>query len=233
MVDKALNMEKLVEAGVHIGHDKRRSDPGMRPYIFGERNSVEILDLEQTLPLFRRAGKAVREVMSNRGNVLFVGTRPDTSSIVEIAAKRCGQHYITNRWVGGTLTNWKEIFSSIDKLRMFENSSKSLKSYSPSDLRKYKRLKSNFEGIMRLDGLPDIIFIVDTNRHRMAIKEATKLNIPTIGIVDNNSNPEGLTYAIPGNDDPLEAVYVYSDFISNSVLEGLNAESLGFEELVV
>ncbi len=232
MVGKPLNMNMLVEAGVHIGHDKHRSNPGMRSYLFGERNSVDIIDLEQTLPLLRRAGKVVSEVTSNRGNVLFVGTRPDTSAIVEIAAKRCGQHYITNRWVGGTLTNWKEMFGSIDKLRMFENSNKSLKAYSPSDLRKYKRLKSNFEGLMGLDGLPDIMFIIDTNRHRMAIKEATKLNIATIGIVDNNSNPEGLTYAIPGNDDSLEAVYLYCDFISRAVLEGLNIESLGFEQLV-
>jgi small subunit ribosomal protein S2 len=180
--------------------------------------------------MLKEVKNIVAEITRNRGHVLFIGTRKEIRNVVAIAAKRCSQPYINNRWVGGTLTNWKGVFNSIERLKAFERSNKPLKYYSPSELRKYKRLKCSFEGLKDMDSLPDIIFIIDTDKHRMAVREAMKLNIPTIGIVDSNSNPSGITYPIPGNDDSMEAIYLYCDLISRGALEGMKKEAMEFEE---
>lgn len=226
---KSVSMEKLVEACVHLGHTKRRLCPNMGSYVYGTRNGVDIIDLEQTIAMLRRVNNVVCETTENRGNILFVGTRNDICNIVGVAAKRCWQPYVTSRWVGGTLTNWKEVFRSIEKLRMYERNKN--KKYSPSELREYRRLKSNFQGMINLNSLPDLLFIVDSNKHEMAIKEANRLSIPTIGVVDTNSKTSGITYPIPGNDDSMEAVYLYCDLISRAALEGMKKESLSFLDL--
>ncbi len=224
-------MEELVEGCVHLGHTPRRLSPNMCENVYGTRNGVDIIDLEQTMAMLRRACNVVCETTENRGNVLFVGTRSDISNIIGIAAKRCWQPYVTSRWVGGTLTNWKEIFRSIEKLRMYERNKKKWKKYSPSELREYRRLKSNFQGMINLNSLPDLLFIIDSNKHKMAIKEANRLSIPTIAIVDTNNSTNGITYPIPGNDDSMESVYLYCDLISRSALEGMKKESLTFHNL--
>ena len=231
MALKTIRMEELVEACVHLGHTPLRMSPNMGSYVWGTRNGIDIIDLEQTITMLRRASNVVCETTKNRGNILFVGTRNDISNIVGIAAKRCWQPYVTSRWVGGTLTNWKEVFRSIEKLRMYERNKKTWKKYSPSELREYRRLKSNFQGMINLNSLPYLLFIIDSNKHSMAIKEANRLSIPTIAVVDTNSNVEGITYPIPGNDDSMEAVYLYCDLISRGALEGLKKESLNFLNL--
>lgn len=232
MAFKSVRMEELVEACVHLGHTPRRLSPNMGSYVYGKRSGVDIIDLEQTITMLRRACNVVSETTENRGNVLFVGTRNDISNIVGIAAKRCMQPYVTSRWVGGTLTNWKEVFRSIEKLRMYERNKKTRKKYSPSELREYRRLKSNYQGMINLNSVPDLLFIIDSNKHRMAINEANRLSIPTIAIVDTNCDVTGITYPIPGNDDSMEAVYLYSDLISRGALEGIKRESLDFLSLV-
>ena len=216
MSPTSFTMKQLLEAGIHLGHKKHKWNPAMSTYLFGVRNGIHIIDLEQSIFMLRRSANVVTEIVKNRGNILFIGTRNDISNIVTIAAKRCSQPYINHRWVGGTITNWKEVYNSIQDLKAFSQAIESgnKKNYSPSDLRTYKRLKHSFNGIKNLDYLPDLIFILDTNQHRMTLKEANKFNIPTIGVVDSNCNPEGITYPIPGNDDSLEAIYFYCDIIA-------------------
>ncbi len=222
-------MRQLLEAGIHFGHHTRRWNPKMKPFIFGVRNGIHILDLEQTAPMLGRAMEAVREVTANGGRVLFVGTKRQAQDKVREAAEKCGQYYVNHRWLGGMLTNWKTISQSIKRLREFEQKlegdREGLTKRETLDMqRQVEKLNASLGGIKDMGGIPAIIFIIDTNKEALAIEEARTLGIPVIAVVDSNSDPSGITYPIPGNDDALRAIEFYCDMISGSVLEGIQAE---------
>lgn len=221
------SMNDLLESGAHFGHQKHRWNPKMEPYIFGVRNNIHILDLSQTIPLLHQALTAVRDVTKSGGRILFVGTKRQGQEIIANAANDCAQYYMNHRWYGGTLTNWKTISKTISRLRTIEES---LESEESSGLTKKELLKLNREkekldtsigGIKDMGGLPDLIFVIDTVKEQIAIQEATKLNIPIAAVIDSNSNPEGITYPIPGNDDSTKAIALYCDLISKAALDGI------------
>ncbi len=219
----------LLEAGVHFGHHTRRWNPRMKPYIFGIRNQVHILDLQQTAPMLDRALRAVRDVTAAGGRVLFVGTKRAAADYVADSAKRCGQYYVNHRWLGGMLTNWKTITGSIKRLRqiddMLAGNIDGLTKKEVLDItRDREKLERALGGIKDMGGLPDILFIIDTNKEKLAVEEATKLGIPVIAILDSNSDPTGVTFPIPGNDDAIRAITLYCDLIAGSVLDGISAE---------
>jgi len=224
------SMRQLVEAGVHFGHNTRRWNPKMAPFLFGVRNGIHIIDLQQSVPMLHRAMGAVRDVVAGGGRVLFVGTKRAASDIVAEAARRCGQYYVNHRWLGGMLTNWKTISLSIRRLRELDDQ---LNSGALSGLTKKEQLNLQRErdkleralgGIKEMGGLPDILFIIDTNKEALAVQEANKLNIPVAAIIDSNSDPAGITYPIPGNDDAIRAIQTYCDMIAGAVLTGIQAE---------
>ncbi|HYC03117.1 MAG TPA: 30S ribosomal protein S2 [Azospirillaceae bacterium] len=222
-------MRQLLEAGVHFGHHTRRWNPKMAPFLFGVRNGVHIIDLEQTHPMLGRAMQAVRDVVAGGGRVLFVGTKRQASEKVAEAASRCGQYYVNHRWLGGMLTNWKTISQSIKRLReMEEMLDGQVAGLTKKELlnrtRDREKLERALGGIKEMGGLPDILFIIDTNKESIAVQEANKLGIPVVAVIDSNSDPEGITFPIPGNDDALRAIDMYCDMISGAVLDGLQAE---------
>jgi small subunit ribosomal protein S2 len=223
-------MRQLLEAGVHFGHHTRRWNPKMKPFIFGVRNNVHILDLEQTVPMLHQAMSAVRDVAANGGRVLFVGTKRQAQDKVAAAAARCGQYYVNHRWLGGMLTNWKTISLSIKRLRELDDQlgdhsrQSGLKKELLQLTRERDKLDRALGGIKEMGGLPDILFIIDVPREEIAVQEATKLKIPVVAICDSNANPNGVTYPIPGNDDALRAIEMYCDLVAGSVLDGLQAE---------
>jgi small subunit ribosomal protein S2 len=224
-------MRQLLEAGVHFGHHTRRWNPLMKSFIFGVRNNVHIIDLEQTVPMLHQALVAVRDVAANGGRVLFVGTKRQAQDKVAAAAQRCGQYYVNHRWLGGMLTNWKTMSLSIKRLRELDEqlSDPSRQSgLTKKELLQLTRERDKLDralgGIKEMGGLPDILFIIDVPREEIAIQEATKLKIPVVAICDSNANPHGVTYPIPGNDDALRAIELYCDLIAGSVLDGLQAE---------
>jgi small subunit ribosomal protein S2 len=226
----AISMRQLLEAGVHFGHQTHRWNPKMSPYLFGERNGIHIIDLSQTVPMFYQALEAIRDITTSGGRVLFVGTKRQASGPVAAAAKRCGQHYINHRWLGGTLTNWKTISNSIRRLRSLEEQ---LQAGESSGLTKKELLQLNREleklerslgGIKEMGGLPDILVVIDTNKESIAIKEALILGIPVVAILDSNSDPDGVRYPVPGNDDALRAIELYCELASQAVLEGIQEE---------
>jgi small subunit ribosomal protein S2 len=223
------SMRQLLEAGVHFGHHTRRWNPNMKHYLFGVRNGVHIIDLEQTVPLLYQALNAVRETVVRGGRVLFVGTKRQAQEPIKAAAIRCGQYYVNHRWLGGMLTNWRTVSQSIKRLRELElqiaEGSQGLTKKENLDLdRQRQKLELALGGIKEMAGLPDILVVIDTNKEDLAIKEAQKLGIPVVGILDSNSNPEGITYPVPGNDDALRAIETYGDLFSAAVLDGLQAE---------
>ncbi len=223
-------MRELIEAGVHFGHKTKRWNPRMAPYLFGVRSGLHIIDLQQTVPLLHRALVTVREVVAKNGRVLFVGTKRQAADPVAEAAKRCGQYYINQRWLGGMLTNWGTIQASIKRLRKLEEVLESentglTKKETLTLTRDREKLEKSLGGIKNMGGLPDLIFIIDTNKEDLAVKEAARLNIPVIGILDSNSSPDGITYPIPGNDDATRAIKMYCQLISDAALDGLQ-ESL-------
>ncbi|MBM3582385.1 MAG: 30S ribosomal protein S2 [Alphaproteobacteria bacterium] len=227
----AFTMRQLLEAGVHFGHNTRRWNPKMAPYLFGVRNGIHVIDLGQTVPLLHQAMVAVRDVVAAGGRVLFVGTKRQASDKIAEAAKRCGQHYVNHRWLGGMLTNWRTISNSIKRLRDLDQ--KLEKPEAVTGLTKKEQLNLQRErnkleralgGIKEMGGLPDILFVIDTNKEQIAIAEARKLGIPVVAIIDSNSDPEGITYPVPGNDDALRAVTLYCDLMVGSVLDGIQAE---------
>ncbi len=223
------SMRQLLEAGVHFGHTTRRWNPRMAPYIFGARNGVHIIDLEQSLPLLNQALVTVRDIVAGGGRVLFVGTKRQASEKVAEAAKRCGQYYVNHRWLGGMLTNWKTISNSIRRLRSVEEQlSEEHSGLTKKELlvltRERDKLERALGGIKEMGGLPDVLFVIDTNKEHIAVDEARNLNIPVIGILDSNSNPEGVTFPVPGNDDALRAISLYCDLIADAVLDGIQAE---------
>jgi small subunit ribosomal protein S2 len=224
-------MRQLLEAGVHFGHHTRRWNPQMKPFIFGVRNNVHIIDLEQTVPMLHQALTAVREVAANGGRVLFVGTKRQAQDKVAAAAQRCGQYYVNHRWLGGMLTNWKTMSLSIKRLReldeqMVDHTRQAglTKKELLQLTRERDKLDRALGGIKEMGGIPDIIFIIDVPREEIAIQEATKLKIPVVAICDSNASPIGVTYPVPGNDDALRAIELYCDLVSGSVLDGLQAE---------
>ncbi len=222
-------MRQLLEAGVHFGHHTRRWNPRMAPFLFGIRNQVHIIDLQQTVPMLDRALRAVRDITANGGRVLFVGTKRAAAEHVADAAKRCGQYYVNHRWLGGMLTNWKTITGSIKRLRQIEEllggNVEGLTKKEVLDItRDSDKLERALGGIKEMGGLPDILFIIDTNKEKLAVEEANKLGIPVIAILDSNSDPAGVTYPIPGNDDALRAITLYCDLIAGAVLDGISAE---------
>ena len=223
-------MRQLIESGVHFGHNTRRWNPRMEPYLFGVRNGIHIIDLQQTVPMLHRAMQAVRDVVAGGGRVLFVGTKRQASDVVAEAAKKCGQYYVNHRWLGGMLTNWKTISQSIRRLREVDEQ---LASGAVSGLTKKEQLNLSRErdkleqalgGIREMGGLPDILFIIDTNKEDLAVQEANKLGIPVVAIIDSNSDPKGITYPVPGNDDALRAIHLYCDMMAGAVLDGIQAE---------
>ena len=219
----------LLEAGVHFGHHTRRWNPRMKPYIFGIRNQVHILDLQQTVPMLDRALRAVRDVTAAGGRVLFVGTKRAAADYVADSAKRCGQYYVNHRWLGGMLTNWKTITGSIKRLRqiddMLSGDTAGLTKKEVLDItRDREKLERALGGIKDMGGLPDILFIIDTNKEKLAVEEANKLGIPVIAVLDSNSDPAGVTFPIPGNDDAIRAITLYCDLIAGAVLDGISAE---------
>ena len=222
-------MRQLLEAGVHFGHHTRRWNPKMQPYLFGVRNGIHIIDLEQTVPMLHRALESVRQVVSSGGRVLFVGTKRQAADLVAAAAKRCGQYYVNHRWLGGMLTNFRTISQSIKRLRELEERVVTDQSIiTKKELLTLTREKDKLEralgGIKEMGGLPDLIFIIDTNKEAIAVLEATKLGIPVVAVIDSNSDPAGVTYPVPGNDDALRAITLYCDLVSSAVLDGLQAE---------
>ncbi|MBL6945957.1 MAG: 30S ribosomal protein S2 [Rhodospirillales bacterium] len=222
-------MRQLVEAGVHFGHNTRRWNPKMGPYLFGVRSKIHIIDLQQTVPMLYRAMKAVEEVVSAGGRVLFVGTKRQASGKVAEAAKKCGQYYVNHRWLGGMMTNWRTISNSIKQLRTLEEQlDGETQGLTKKELLRITRQRDKLDralgGIKDMGGLPDIIFVIDTNKESIAIAEANKLGIPVAAIVDSNSNPDGITYPIPGNDDAIRAIGMYCDLVSGTVLSGIREE---------
>ena len=228
-------MRQLLEAGVHFGHHTRRWNPKMQPFIFGVRNGVHIINLEQTVPLLHRALDALRDVVANGGRVLMVGTKRQAQDKIAQAAKRCGQYYVNHRWLGGMLTNWKTISQSIKRLKemdeRLENPESGLTKKELLQLtRDRDKLERALGGIRDMGGLPDILFIIDTNKESIAVKEAGKLGIPTVAVIDSNSDPDGVNFPIPGNDDALRAIDLYCELVSHSVLAGIEAEMMGSGE---
>ncbi|MBN34171.1 MAG: 30S ribosomal protein S2 [Rhodospirillaceae bacterium] len=222
-------MRQLLEAGVHFGHQTRRWNPKMQPYIFGERNDVHIIDLQQTVPLLRHALQHVRDVVSGGGRVLFVGTKRQAQEPVAEGARRCGQYFVNHRWLGGMLTNWKTVSNSIRRLRDLEerldgDTTGLTKKETLRMTRERDKLERALGGIKDMAGLPDMLFIIDTNKEDIAIAEANKLGIPIVAIVDSNSDPDGIDIVIPGNDDAIRAVSLYCDLVSGAALEGIQAE---------
>ena len=221
------SMSELLEAGAHFGHQKHRWNPKMEPFIFGVRNNIHILDLSQTIPLLHRALTAVRDVTKSGGRILFVGTKRQGQEIIANAANDCAQYYMNHRWYGGTLTNWKTISNTIKRLRSIEDllDNDDLSGLTKKELLKLNREKEKLDtsigGIKDMGGLPDLIFVLDTVKEQIAIQEATKLNIPIAAVIDSNSDPEGITYPIPGNDDSTKAISLFCDLISKAALEGI------------
>ena len=221
-------MRQLLEAGAHFGHQTHRWNPKMERYIFGARSNIHIIDLSQSIPLLHQALVKVREVAASGGRILFVGTKRQASEPIATAARRCAQYYVNHRWLGGTLTNWRTVSGSIARLRELEGvltgegqgrSKKELLQLN----RERDKLELSLGGIKDMGGIPDLMFVIDTNKEAIAIQEARKLNIPVIAILDTNCNPDGITYPIPGNDDAARAIQLYCDLMADAVLDGLAA----------
>jgi small subunit ribosomal protein S2 len=230
------SMRQLLEAGAHFGHQTHRWNPKMERYIFGSRANIHIIDLSQTIPLLHQALVKVREVAASGGRVLFVGTKRQASDPVATAARRCAQYYVNHRWLGGTLTNWRTISGSIARLRELEGVlDGSGEGRTKKELlqltRERDKLELSLGGIKDMGGIPDLMFVIDTNKEAIAILEARKLNIPVVSILDTNCDPNGITYPVPGNDDAARALQLYCDLIADAVLDGLAAgqASLGVD----
>ncbi len=225
-------MRQLLEAGVHFGHHTRRWNPRMGAYLFGVRNGVHIIDLQQTVPMLHAALAAIRQVTASGGRVLFVGTKRQASELVADGAARCGQYFVNHRWLGGTPTNWKTITASIRRLRDLDETldGEEVDGLTKKELlgltRERDKLQRALGGIKEMGALPDIMFVIDTNKEAIAIKEANKLNIPVVGVIDSNSDPDGITFPIPGNDDAIRSISFYCDMVARAVLDGLQQEAI-------
>jgi len=222
------SMRQLLEAGVHFGHQSHRWNPKMADYIFGARNNIHIIDLAQTVPLLHRALQAVSDTVAKGGRVLFVGTKRQAQDGVAEAAKRSAQYFVNSRWLGGTLTNWKTVSGSIKRLRQLDEmlGSGEGHQYTKKErltlTRERDKLDRSLGGIKDMGGLPDLIFVIDTNKEDIAIAEANRLNIPVAAIVDTNCDPKGISYVVPGNDDAGRAISLYCDLIARAVIDGIS-----------
>ena len=221
------SMRQLLEAGAHFGHQSHRWNPKMAPFIFGARNNIHIIDLAQTVPLLHQALKVVSDTVAKGGRVLFVGTKRQASDAIADAAKRSAQYYINSRWLGGMLTNWKTISASIQRLRKLDEQlttgAQGLTKKERLMLsREREKLEKALGGIKDMGGTPDLIFVIDTNKEQLAIKEANRLRIPVAAIVDTNSDPDGIAYPVPGNDDAGRAIALYCDLIARAAIDGIS-----------
>jgi len=221
----SVTMRQMLEAGVHFGHQTRFWNPKMAPYIFGHRNKIHIINLEKSLPMFQDAQKFAKQLASNRGTILFVGTKRQAREIVAEEARRAGMPYVETRWLGGMLTNFKTVKTSLKRLKdMKAQQEAGLDSMSKKEQlmfsREMEKLEKDIAGIQDMGALPDAIFIIDVGYHKIAVSEAKKLGIPLIGVVDSNHNPDGIDYVIPGNDDSAKAVTLYARGMADAVLEG-------------
>ncbi len=230
------SMRQLLEAGVHFGHQSHRWNPKMRDYIFGVRNRIHIIDLSKTVPLLHQALLAVRNTVAGGGRVLFVGTKRQAAQPVAEAAQRCAQYFINHRWLGGTLTNWKTILHSIKRLRSLEEIlAGEVSGYTKKEqlqlTRERDKLELSLGGIKEMGGVPDMLFVIDTNKESIAIQEANKLGIPVVAVVDTNCDPDGITFPIPGNDDAARSISLYCDLVARAVIDGISESqsSLGVD----
>ena len=221
-------MRQLLEAGVHFGHQKHRWNPKMAEYIFGARNNIHIIDLAQTVPLMHQALKAISDTVAKGGRVLIVGTKRQAQEPVADAARRSAQYFVNARWLGGMLTNWKTISNSIQRLRKIDEmlSGEAANLITKKERltldRERQKLDRSLGGIKDMGGLPDLVFVIDTNRESLAIQEAKRLGIPVAAILDSNCDPDGITYPIPGNDDAGRAIALYTDLIARAAIDGLS-----------
>ena len=221
----SVTMREMLEAGVHFGHQTRFWNPKMAPYIFGHRNKIHIVNLEKSLPMFQEAAKFAKQLSANRGTILMVGTKRQARDIVAEEARRAGVPFVDQRWLGGMLTNFKTVKTSIKRLKdMKAQQEVGLDSMSKKEqlmfARELEKLEKDIGGIQDMNGLPDAIFIIDVGFHKIAVAEAKKLGIPLIGVVDTNHSPEGINYVIPGNDDSSKAVALYARGIADAIIEG-------------
>ena len=232
MTIPSFTLRQLLEAGVHFGHHTRRWNPKMAPFIFGVRNNIHIMNLEDTVPLLSQALNAIRNVAASGGRILFVGTKKSCSDVIAETAQSCGQYYVNHRWLGGMMTNFSTVSNSIQRLKDIDErlASEEINALSKKEILKMTRdrdkLNNSLGGIRDMGGLPDMLFVIDTIKDSIAINEAKTLNIPVVAVLDSNSNPDGIDYPIPGNDDALRAVTLYCNLVSESILDGLQAEML-------
>lgn len=225
MAAPTVSMQQLIEAGAHFGHQTHRWNPRMKPYIFGARNGVHILDLSQTVPLFARALDFVESTVRAGGKVLFVGTKRQAQEPIAEAARRSGQHFVNHRWLGGMLTNWQTISGSIKRLKTLEEQLSGEQSgLTKKEILQLTREKDKLElslgGIRDMGGIPDVMFVIDANKEELAIKEANVLGIPVVGILDTNVDPSGIAFPVPANDDASRAVRMYCDAIAEAAMSG-------------
>lgn len=223
-------LRQMVEAGVHFGHHSRRWNPQMAPFIFGKKDNIHIIDLQKTYPMLYTALATARDIAAQGGKVLFVGTKRQAQDIVKEHAERCGQYYVNHRWLGGMLTNWKTVHKSISRLVKLNDMEEknSYEGYTKKEMlnlkKEQEKLALELSGIMNMGGQPDLLFVIDTPKESLAIKEAKKLGIPVIGITDTNANPNDVDFPVPGNDDAIRAIQFYCELLSSAVLDGMQAE---------
>ena len=230
------SLRQLLEAGVHFGHQTQRWNPRMGPYIYGAKNGIHIMDLTQTVPMLDQALQVVRDTVARGGRILFVGTKRQAQKPVADAAERCAQYYMNHRWLGGTLTNWKTVSNSINRLKAIDEQMQAgteglTKKERLGMEREQIKLEASLGGIREMGGVPDLLFVIDVNKEDLAIAEAKKLGIPVVAIVDTNASPDGVDYIIPGNDDAARAIALYCDLVSRAALDGMSAQmgAAGFD----
>jgi small subunit ribosomal protein S2 len=222
------SMRQLLEAGVHFGHQAHRWNPKMAEYIFGTRNNIHIIDLTISVPMLHRALQAISDTVAQGGRILFVGTKRQAQDAIAEAAKKSAQYYVNSRWLGGTLTNWKTVSNSIKRLRTLEEmlSSDEARGYTKKERLTLQRERDKLDralgGIKDMGGLPDLLFVIDTNKEDIAIKEARRLGLPVAAIVDTNCDPDGITYVVPGNDDAARAITFYCDLVAKAAIDGIS-----------
>ncbi len=230
LAETELSIRSMLESGVHFGHQTRRWDPRMRSYIFGSRNGTHILDLDQTLPMFKAGLDFIRETTAEGGTVLFVGTKRQAATAIMTQAQRAGQYYVNNRWLGGMLTNWKTVKKSIETykgLLEIQESEEKRSALSKKELARVSRLcekyRKSLEGIKEMSRLPDVAFLIDVSKESIAVSEARRLGIPIVAVVDSNCNPENIDFVVPGNDDAIRSIELYCRCVADSCLQGVKA----------
>ena len=223
------SLRQLLEAGVHFGHQTQRWNPRMAPYIYGAKGGIHIMDLTQTVPMLDQALQVVRETVARGGRILFVGTKRQAQKPVADAAERCAQYYMNHRWLGGTLTNWKTVSNSINRMKSIdeamEHGGEGLTKKERLGMeRDQQKLTASLGGIREMGGLPDLLFVIDVGKEDLAVAEAKKLGIPVVAVVDSNCSPDGVDYVIPGNDDAARAISLYCDLVARAALDGMSAQ---------